>query len=65
MAFSISKYAETLERPAPAETQRDIEAVTCEILHLKQELARNIVDIGLRLIEAKEMLSHGECHPCL
>lgn len=44
----------------PAETQRDIEAVTCEILHLKQELARNIVDIGLRLIEAKEMLSHGE-----
>lgn len=38
---------------APAETVRDIEAVTCEILHLKQELARNIVDIGLRLIEAK------------
>ena len=65
MAFSISKYAETLERPAPAETQRDIEAVTCEILHLKQELARNIVDIGLRLIEAKEMLSHGEWLPWL
>ena len=49
----------------PAETTRDIEAVTCEILHLKQELARNIVDIGLRLIEAKEMLSHGEWLPWL
>ncbi len=49
----------------PAETARDIEAVTCEILHLKQELARNIVDIGLRLIEAKEMLSHGEWLPWL
>lgn len=49
----------------PAETTRDIEAVTCEILHLKQELARNIVDIGLRLIEAKEMLSHGEWLTCV
>lgn len=53
------------EQAAPAETVRDIEAVTCEILHLKQELARNIVDIGLRLIEAKEMLSHGEWLPWL
>ncbi|MEY8386700.1 DUF3102 domain-containing protein [Oscillospiraceae bacterium 38-13] len=49
----------------PAETARDIEAVTCEILHLKQELARNIVGIGLRLIEAKAMLSHGEWLPWL
>lgn len=48
-----------------AATIRDIEAVTCEILHLKQELAKNIVDIGLRLIEAKEMLSHGEWLPWL
>lgn len=63
--FNISKYAATLNQPARAETQRDIEAVTCEILHLKQELARNIVDIGLRLIEAKEMLSHGEWLPWL
>ena len=49
----------------PAEATRDIAAVTCEILHLKQELARNIVAIGLRLIEAKEMLSHGEWLPWL
>lgn len=64
-AFDISKYAAALERPAPAETQRDIEAVTCEILHLKQELAQNIVNIGIRLIEAKEMLPHGEWLPWL
>lgn len=65
MAFDISKYAETV-KPAPqAETVRDIEAVTGEIIHLKQELARNIVDIGLRLIEAKGMLSHGEWLPWL
>lgn len=64
-AFNISKYAATLNQPGPAETVRDIEAVTCEILHLKQELARNIVDIGLRLIEAKEMLPHGEWLPWL
>lgn len=49
----------------PAEAQRDIEAVTGEIIHLKQALAKNIVDIGLRLIEAKEMLSHGEWLPWL
>ena len=50
---------------AQAETTRDIEAVTGEFIHLKQELARNIVDIGLRLIEAKSMLSHGEWLPWL
>ncbi len=50
---------------APAEAMRDIDAVTGEIIHLKQELARNIVDIGLRLIEAKAMLSHGGWLPWL
>ena len=50
---------------APAETVRDIEAVTCEILQLKQDLAHNIIDIGKRLIEAKEMLPHGEWLPWL
>lgn len=65
MAFNISKYAETLKPAAPEETRRDIEAVTGEIIHLKQKLAQNIVDIGLRLIEAKDMLSHGEWLPWL
>lgn len=58
--FSLSKYAETLERAVPAGAVRDIEAVTCEILQLKQDLAHNIIDIGKRLIEAKAMLPHGE-----
>lgn len=65
MAFSIGKYAETLKPAAPAETVRDIEAVTCEILQLKQDLAHNIIDIGKRLIEAKAMLPHGEWLPWL
>lgn len=50
---------------APSETVRDIEAVTCEILQLKQDLAHNIIDIGKRLIEAKAMLPHGEWLPWL
>ena len=56
---------EQLQWQDSTETARDIEAVTGEIIHLKQELARNIVDIGLRLIEAKSMLPHGEWLPWL
>ena len=52
-------------RAAQVETSRDIETVTGEILHLKQEIAQNIVGIGLRLIEAKSMLTHGEWLPWL
>ncbi|WP_299968147.1 hypothetical protein [uncultured Oscillibacter sp.] len=35
-AFDISKYAATLNQPAPAET-RDIETITTEIIQLKQD----------------------------
>ena len=60
-SYSVAEVIRGQLRSAPAaETVRDIEAVTGEIIHLKQELARNIVDIGLRLIEAKTMLPHGE-----
>lgn len=58
-AFDISKYAATLNRPAPAET-RDIEAITAEIIQRKQNAGREILAIGNCLIEAKAMLSHGE-----
>lgn len=44
---------------------RGIETITDEILQYKLDLARNIVCIGLRLIEAKAMLSHGEWLPWL
>lgn len=50
---------------APVETTRDIETVTGEILYLEREMAGNAIDIGLRLIEAKEMLPHGEWLPWL
>ncbi|MBD5151184.1 MAG: DUF3102 domain-containing protein [Oscillibacter sp.] len=44
---------------------RDIETITAEILTLKQTAGDAILGIGQRLIEAKEMLSHGEWLPWL
>ena len=63
-AFDISRYAATLNQPAPAET-RDIETITTEIIQLKQDAGNAILGIGQRLIEAKAMLSHGEWLPWL
>ena len=50
---------------APAETTRDIEVVTAEIIQLKKDAGNAIIGIGQRLIEAKEMLPHGEWLPWL
>ena len=63
-AFDISKYAATLNQPAPAET-RDIETITAEIIQLKQDAGNAILAIGQRLIEAKAMLPHGAWLPWL
>lgn len=63
-AFDISKYAATLNQPAPAEN-RDIETITAEIIQLKQDAGNAILGIGQRLIEAKSMLPHGEWLPWL
>lgn len=52
-------------RAAPAETTRDIEVITAEIIQLKQDAGKAILGIGDRLIEAKGMLSHGEWLPWL
>lgn len=38
----------------------NIEKTTAEILILKDQMAQNIIEIGRRLIEAKENLQHGE-----
>lgn len=38
----------------------DIERLTTEILVYKQQTAVNIIEIGRRLIQAKEMLPYGE-----
>lgn len=64
MAFNIGKYAETLKPAAPS-GERDIEAITAEIIRLKQDAGNAILGIGQRLIEAKAMLSHGEWLPWL
>ena len=63
-AFDISKYAATLNQPAPAEN-RDIKTITAEIIQLKQDAGNAILGIGQRLIEAKAMLPHGEWLPWL
>lgn len=63
-AFDISKYAATLNRPAPAET-RDIETITTEIIQLKQDAGNAVIGIGQRLIEAKAILPRGEWLPWL
>lgn len=62
MAFDISKFAEAAREPAAG---RDIEAITTEILRLKQDAGNAILGIGQRLIEAKAMLPHGEWLPWL
>ena len=41
-------------------TEFNIEKTTAEILILKDQTAQNIIEIGKRLIEAKENLPHGE-----
>lgn len=66
--FDIGAYAAGLQArgAAPAvPAERDIEAVTAEILRLKQDAGNAILGIGQRLIEAKEMLPHGAWLPWL
>ena len=41
-------------------TETNIGQLTAEILILKQQTAQNIIEIGKRLIQVKEMLPHGE-----
>ena len=62
MAFDISKFAGARQ---VASEDRNIEAITSEILQLKQDAGSAIIGIGQRLIEAKSILSHGEWLPWL
>ena len=57
--FDIAKFAASLEKP-PADSERNIETITAEIVQLKQDAGNAILAIGDRLIEAKGKLSHGE-----
>lgn len=40
--------------------QSNLEQLTAEILVFKQQTAVNIIEIGRRLIQVKEILPHGE-----
>ena len=50
---------------APPPQARSIEVITGEIVELKKQAGEAILGIGQRLIEAKEMLPHGEWLPWL
>lgn len=51
--------------PATIAGERTIESITSEILQLKTDAGNAIIQIGERLIEAKEKLPHGEWLPWL
>ena len=53
-AFDISKYAATLNQPAPAET-RDIETITTEIIQLKNPAFRRLLN-QMKLTEPEAAL---------
>ncbi|TQI66749.1 DUF3102 domain-containing protein [Clostridium sp. KNHs216] len=48
-----------------AQNQRSIDQITLEINFYKAQTAQNIIEIGKRLIEAKQQLQHGEWLPWL
>lgn len=62
--MSTTRQIETVEAQAPAEG-RTIEAITGEILNAKRTGGEAILTIGRCLIEAKDMLPHGEWLPWL
>lgn len=62
--MSTTRQIETVEAQAPAES-RTIEIITDEILDAKRTGGEAILTIGRCLIEAKDMLPHGEWLPWL
>lgn len=64
--FELASMIETVsDLGNTAPEARDIETITAEILTLKQTAGDAILRIGQRLIEAKQILSHGEWIPWL
>ncbi len=47
------------------QNQRSIDHITVEINFYKAQTAQNIIEIGKRLLEAKQLLQHGEWLPWL
>ena len=44
-------------------SQRSIDQITLEINFYKAQTAQNIIEIGKRLIEAKQQLQHAQTYP--
>ena len=61
MAFDISKFSGSMAIGRP----RTIEAVTEEIIEIKQRVSEDFMELGQRLCEAKELLPHGQWLPWL
>ena len=62
--FEIGTFAKSVMESA-GDGPKDIEAITGEILALKEKAGTAILDIGRRLIDAKALLPHGEWLPWL
>lgn len=63
--FDMGEFAKALQTvestaAAPVGELHSIEQITDDILRLQQDAGNAVIGIGLRLIEAKEMLPHGE-----
>ena len=63
--FSVrDMMAAPADPPAPVDVGqpalRTIDTITAEINYYKQQTAQNIIEIGRRLIEAKQKLPHGQ-----
>ena len=62
--FEIGAFAKNVMETT-GDAPKDIEAITSEILTLKEKAGTAILDIGRRLIDAKALLPHGEWLPWL